>query len=198
MSTEPTEPIDSEQLPSPTGPTGPTEPIESEQLPRPTGPTEPIESEQLPGPTGPTEPIESEQLPGPTGLTEPAPLVTTAPPLVIDIEELLNSREAVLAKEATDRATLLPLLNETREMLRPQMFAWAAAGFPPIYVVQQFTVSPPAICSDGVTRTVYDYTVHLLGQEMIPTIAAIQALCVGVQISYSFSGNTLRIHVSKT
>lgn len=158
--------------------------------------------------TEPTEPVESEQLPSPTGpaaydmatlaLMSDSSTGTAPPPLVIDIEELLNSREAVLAKEATDRATLLPLLNETREILRPQMFAWAALGFPPIYVVQQFTVSPPAVCSDGVTRTVYDYVVHLLGQDMGPTIAAIQALCVGVQISYSFSGNTLRIHVSKT
>ena len=77
------------------------------------------------------------------------------------------------------------------------MFAWAAAGFPAIYVVQQFTVSPPAVCSDGVARNVYDYVVHLLGQEMGPTIVAVQAKCVGVQISYSFQGNTLRIHVSR-
>jgi hypothetical protein len=117
--------------------------------------------------------------------------------MVIDISELLASHAAVQAQEATDRATLSVLLNETRDTLRPQMFVWAAAGFPPIYVVQQFTVSPPAICSDGVARSVYDYVVYLLGQEMGPTIAAIQALCIGVQISYSFQGNTLRIHVSK-
>jgi hypothetical protein len=77
------------------------------------------------------------------------------------------------------------------------MFAWAAAGFPSIYVIQQFTVSPPAVCSDGVTRNVYDYVEYLLGQEMGLTIAAVQAMCIGVQISYSFQGNTLRIHVSR-
>jgi len=130
--------------------------------------------------------------PDPTTVTSTAP-----PPMVIDISELLASHAAVQAQEATDRATLSVLLNETRDTLRPQMFVWAAAGFPPIYVVQQFTVSPPAICSDGVARSVYDYVVYLLGQEMGPTIAAIQALCIGVQISYSFQGNTLRIHVSK-
>jgi hypothetical protein len=120
-----------------------------------------------------------------------------APPVVVDIAELMASHGAVLSQESTDRATLSVLLNETRETLRPQMFAWAAAGFPPIYIVQQFTVSPPAVCSDGVARSVYDYVVYLLGQEMGPTIAAVQALCVGIQVSYSFSGNTLRIHVSK-
>jgi hypothetical protein len=120
-----------------------------------------------------------------------------APPVVVDIAELMASHGAVLSQEGTDRATLSVLLNETRETLRPQMFTWAAAGFPPIYIVQQFTVSPPAVCSDGVARSVYDYVVYLLGQEMGPTIAAVQALCVGIQVSYSFSGNTLRIHVSK-
>jgi hypothetical protein len=115
----------------------------------------------------------------------------------VDIDELLASRGAVMTQEAADKLVLTPLLNETRETLRPQMFEWAAKGFPAIYVVQQFTVSPPTVCSDGVARNVYDYVVYLLGQEMGPTIAAIQALCVGVQISYSFAGNTLRIHVSR-
>jgi hypothetical protein len=117
--------------------------------------------------------------------------------MVIDIAELLASRGAVKVQEDADRATLLPLFDQTRELLRPQLFAWAAAGFPGIYVVQQFTVSPPAICSDGVTRGIYEYVVYLLGQEMGPIIATIQALCTGIQISYSFAGNTLRIHVSK-
>ena len=131
-------------------------------------------------------------------LPEPSAPVSSTPPMVIDISELLASHAVVQATEATDRATLSVLLNETRETLRPQMFVWAAAGFPAVYVVRQFTLSPPAICSDGVTRNAYDYVVYLLGQEMGPTIAAVQALCVGVQISYSFQGNTLRIHVSRS
>ena len=122
-----------------------------------------------------------------------------APPqMVIDIAELLASRGAALSQEATDRTSLVPLLNETRELLRPQMFAWAAAGFPAGYIVQEFTVSPPSVCSDGVSRTTYDYVVYLLGQPMSVTIAGIQSLCVGVLISYSFQVNTLRIHVSKS
>jgi len=116
---------------------------------------------------------------------------------VIDISELLGSRAAVQAQETTDRATLSVLLHESRETLRPQLFEWAAKGFPPIYVIQQFTVSPPAVCSDGVARSVYDYVVYLLEQDMGTIIAAIQTLCVGIEISYSFQGNTLRIHANK-
>jgi hypothetical protein len=141
---------------------------------------------------------------GPTGSTLPSPFMfptaatgSAPPPLVVDIAELLASHAAIASQEAADRSTLSVLLNETRETLRPQMFTWAAAGFPAIYIVQQFTISPPEVCSDGVTRSVYDYVVYLLGQDMTTTIAGIQALCVGVQISYSFTENTLRIHVSK-
>lgn len=147
---------------------------------------------------------EGTNLPGPTGSMEqmyamfPSAATGTAlAPLVVDIAELLASHGAVQTQEAADRQTLSVLLNESRDTLRPQMFAWAATGFPPVYIVQQFTVTPPMVCSDGVTRTIYDYVVYLLGQDMGVTIAAIQALCNGVEISYSFAGNTLRIHVSK-
>jgi hypothetical protein len=122
---------------------------------------------------------------------------TAEPQLVVDIDELLNSYGVVQLKETADRATLSTLLNENRDTLRPQMFVWAAQGFPPTHVIQKFTVSPPSICSDGVARSVYDYIVYLLGKDFAEIIASIQALCVGVQISYSFLGNTLRIHVSK-
>ena len=124
---------------------------------------------------------------------------TAPPPLVVDITELMGSYEAIQAQEVADRTTLSVLLNETRESLRPQMFAWAAAGFPTSYIVQQFTVTPPSVCSDGVSRTdVSTYVAYILGKGMGEIIEGIQALCVGVLISYSFSGNTLRIHVSKT
>lgn len=135
--------------------------------------------------------------PGPT----PFPTVTegtTPAPLVVDINELLASYGAIKNQESTDRAILSVLVNETRETLRPPMFAWAAAGFPAIYVLQEFVVNPPSVCSDGVTRSFIDYVTYLLGQDMGQVIASIQALCAGVTISYSFTGNALRIHVTKT
>jgi hypothetical protein len=160
-----------------------------------------VSTQMSTGPTGPTGPTEevvdfastiAAMFPNADTVTPNIPA-----PAVIDISELLGSHAAVQAQETTDRATLSVLLNETRETLRPQLFEWAAKGFPTIYVIQQFTVSPPTICSDGVARSVYDYVVYLLGQDMGTIIAAIQTLCVGIQISYSFSGNTLRIHANK-
>jgi hypothetical protein len=118
-------------------------------------------------------------------------------PMVVDISELLVSIGAIQVQEASDRTKLSVLMHETRDTLRPQMFEWASAGFTPIYIVQKFELNPPSICSDGIQRNTLSYIEYLLGKDMGQIIAAIQALCLGVTISYSVSGNTLNIHVSR-
>jgi len=159
-----------------------------------TGPTESDESVRLlVGLTGPTGPNPSvlEMFPNASTGTAPAPMI-------VDISELLASYEAIKVQEDADRALLSVLSADTREALRPHMFRWAAAGFPPSYIVQQIALNPPNICSDGVSRPdVAIYVTYLLGRGVGDIITDVQALCVGVLISYSFQGNTLRIHVSK-
>jgi len=113
------------------------------------------------------------------------------------MDELMASHAVLVAKEAADRATLSPLVNPTREAYRPQLFAWASAGFPGIYVVQSFTFTPPSVCSDGVVRDVVGYVWYLLGVEIAGVLATIQSMLTGIVVSYSFQGNTLRIHVSR-
>ena len=139
--------------------------------------------------TGPTPAIMAMFATAESGLT-PAPMVA-------DINELLASYGAIKNQEAADKATLIVLVNETRDTLRPPLFTWAAMRFPAIYVLQEFSINPPQICSDGVSRGIVDYVGYVLGQDMGQIIATIQALCIGVTISYSFMGNVLRIHVSK-
>jgi hypothetical protein len=195
--TAPTEPAPTE--PAPTEP-APTEPAPTEPAPEstgPTGPTEPApESTESTGPTGPSEPTpESTESTGPTGPSEPVP--EQEPPSIATMEELMASHAVIVAQEAAERATLAPLLHPTREGYRPQMFAWAAAGFPAIYVVQSFTFTPPSVCSDGVTRDVVAYAWYLLGTDISQVITKIQSLLTGIVVSYSFAGNVLRIHVSR-
>ena len=150
------------------------------------------------GPTGPTEPTETVEATGPTGHEEPAPVVEpTPPPVIATMDELMASHAVLVAKEAADRATLSPLLNPTRESYRPQLFAWASAGFPGIYVVQSFRFTPPSVCSDGVVRDAVGYTWYLLGVEIGDVLATIQSMLTGIVVSYSFQGNTLRVHVSR-
>jgi len=124
-------------------------------------------------------------------------IVPVQAPVIATMDELMASHAVIVAQEAADRATLSPLLNPTREAYRPQLFAWASAGFPGIYVVQSFPFTPPSVCSDGVTRDVTGYAWYLLGIEIESVLATIQSMLTGIVVSYSFQGNVLRIHVSK-
>jgi len=177
------------------GPTGPTEP---EEVTGPTG----TEMEN----TGPTGPTGVEEMTGPTGPTGPTDIMTlfpnaqtgpVEPPTIVTMEELMASHGVIVQKEAVDRASLNALVNPTREQYRPQLFQWAAAGFPGIYVVQSFSVSPPDLCADGVRRDVNAYINYLTGTDMGAVVANIQSLVTGIVVSFSFEGNSVRIHVSK-
>lgn len=117
--------------------------------------------------------------------------------VIATMEELMSSHAVVVTQEESDRTSLSALTNPTSAQYRPQLFTWAAAGFPGIYVVQSFTLTPPIICSDGVTRDIVAYVPYLTGQDIGVMIAGIQALMTGITVSFSFQGNTLRIHVSR-
>ena len=151
--------------------------------------------------TGPTGPDEVNL---PTTITELAqPIFPTVevsivePPHIATLDELMASHAVVVAQEAADRALLSPLLNPTREAYRPQLFAWAAAGFPGIYVVQSFSFTPPSVCSDGVVRDTVAYAWYILGTDIGTVLATIQSMLTGIVASYSFEGTVLRIHVSR-
>jgi hypothetical protein len=129
----------------------------------------------------------------PTSATGPV-----EPPNIATLDELMQSHAVVLAKEAADRASLAGLMNPTRDQYRPQLFQWAGLGFPPIFIVQVFEVTPPTYCSDGVARDVMNYLNYLLIPSSLDSaLDTIRSLMPGISVSFSFLGNTLRIHVSK-
>ena len=175
------------------GPTGATGPIEQVEETGPTGATGPIEQVEETGPTGTFGPSGPDLSMFPTAATGPV-----EPPSIATLDELMQSHMVVLAKEAADRASLAGLLNPTREQYRPQLFQWAGLGFPPIFVVQVFEVTPPTYCSDGVARDAMTYLNYLLVPSSLDTVLdTIRSLMPGISVSFSFLGNMLRIHVSK-
>jgi hypothetical protein len=121
----------------------------------------------------------------------------TTTPTITTIDELIASHGAILAKETADKATVAVLLEESRGTLRDPLFKWAAAGFPANYIIKEFTITPPPVCSDGVTRSVVDYFQYCLGVTLGNLLPSLQSLVNGMIFSYSFSGNSLRIHVTK-
>jgi hypothetical protein len=119
------------------------------------------------------------------------------PPHIVTMDELMASLGAIVTKEAVDKQTASILLHETRETLRAPLFQWAAIGFPDVWVVQTFTLDPPPMCSDGAVRGVQEYFNYCLGRDINDVIEDIRSKMVGVSLSISFQGNTLRLHVSK-
>jgi hypothetical protein len=170
------------------GPTGTNEPIEETGPTGETGTNEPIEE------TGPIGPDPSILALFPSVATGP-----TEPPNIITLEELMQSYDVTLAKEAVDRQSLSGLIHPMRDQYRPQLFQWASAAFPPAFIVQSFDITPPNICSDGVSRDSMAYLQFLLNPTTFDSVLDnIRTLMPGIGISFSFLGNTLRIHVSKS
>ena len=177
----------------PTGPTGTNESTGTNDFTGPTGETGPTGTNEFTGPTGETGPTGPDLSMFPTAATGP-----TEAPQIATLEELMQSHAVVLAKENTDRQSLNGLTNPQREQYRPQLFQWASAGFPPTFVVQSFEITPPNVCSDGVTRDSMAYLQFLLSPTTFDEVLEkIRALMSGILVSFSFVGNTLRIHVSR-
>ena len=119
------------------------------------------------------------------------------PQYIATISELLSSYEATKLQESKDKTALSVLLTENGNSLRSPLFQWAALGFPDIYILQSFTVTPPSVCSDGVTRTMIEYIEYLLETNLTTLITGLQSRLMGIQVSFSILGQAFRIHVSR-
>jgi hypothetical protein len=127
-----------------------------------------------------------------------ATTVTVEDPQIVTLEELMQSHAVVLAKQEADKQALTGLTNPLREQYRPQLFQWAGIGFPSTFIVQSFEITPPNVCSDGVTRDPMAYLQFLLSPTTFDEVLdKIRILMPGILVSFSFAGSTLRIHVSK-
>jgi hypothetical protein len=150
------------------------------------------------GDTGPTGSIDFAVL-GVTHLAPSGATGTVEAPHITTIDELMTSLAAAVSKETEDKAILSVLVNAPRETLRGPLFQWAAAGFPFLYVLKSFTIVPPPICSDGVTRDTYQYINYCLGVNLSDLMVTLQSKAVGMTFTYSIVDfNTFQLHVGKT
>jgi hypothetical protein len=169
---------------------GPTGSVED------TGPTGTVEYTGMTGETGPTGTF------GPNGLDiSMFPTAATGPvepPSIATLDELMSSHAVVVAKEAVDRQTLSGLVTPMRDQYRSQLFQWAGLGFPAIFVIQTFELTPPTYCSDGISRNSVEYLNYLIIPNTLDSVLdTIRSLMPGISVSFSFLGNTLMIHVSR-
>jgi hypothetical protein len=160
----------------------------------PSGDTTTLDTTSATGPTGPT---------GLTGLTGPSgfPFYTstgpTGPSYIATIDQLVTQHSLALAQEATDRASLLPLSSPTSYGYTPALQTWASDGFPALGALVTMTLNPPSPCSDGTTRTVYEYVSYLLGKDLGVATVELNSKFLGITIAYVLQANTLRICASR-
>jgi hypothetical protein len=130
---------------------------------------------------------------------QPQPTETgpAKPVYIITLDELISSQEVTKQKEADDKTIIDTLDNPNPVDLRAKLYQWAVQKFPDAFPVFSVTVNPPQICSDGVTRGLYDYIQFCSGMSIADKLLSLQAKMQGIQVLNSYSGNTITIHVSK-
>ena len=131
----------------------------------------------------------------------PARLNTIPPPApqpIATLAELTNSHNAISQKENADRTALGVLSSPVRATVRTALLNWTSRGFPANFPIFSVTVNPPPLCSDGVKRTFAEYVPYLLGCPVSEKLVELQPLLVGMTVSSSTVGNTLRVQVSSS
>ena len=124
------------------------------------------------------------------------PVVALSP--IANIDTLIATvRNARIAVENADRLKLREIASPNRSSVQTKLNTWATRGFPANFVIFSVSVAPPALCSDGVKRALGQYIPYLLGTSIADQLVLLQPLLVGIALSYSISGNTISIQVTK-
>jgi hypothetical protein len=217
---EPTATTTTEPEPTATTTTEPEPTATTTTEPEPTATTT---TEPEPTATTTTEPTATattttEPEPTATTTTEPEPTTTTdisgtqeifstivgdlsgAPIRIpLSINDLLNSYEATIVKEATDRSTVAVFTTPSVESLKPALYKWAAAGFPAGYTINTISIAPPTLCSDGVNRKLTYYFEWLLGKPIADWLQALDDVTDGMIFTFSHDGtNKITLRVTRT
>ena len=128
-------------------------------------------------------------------LIEPQPPL---PPPILSIEELMNTSDFELQKEAVDKATVNAFMTPGYDVLKTMLKPWAKEGFPPSYPISSIDLEVPPVCADGVSRSITFYFEYLLGTSIATALQNVGTNTSGMSFSYSHDGTkTLTLHVSK-
>jgi hypothetical protein len=138
-------------------------------------------------------------------MSEEAPIETgqgmntePTPPPTISLSDITNAVEVVQVKETQDKATLESIGTLSFDSLKASLIQWAVAGYPNAYTVHEISVSPPGVCSDGVTRNLADYITFCSGKSIHEHVAVLQTRMPDISVSFAYTGSSIIIVVSKT
>lgn len=143
------------------------------------------------GPTGMTGTTEM------TGMTEmTGPTGPIAPPM-ISLNDIVNAVEIVQLKEAADKSALESISSLSFDGLRASLIQWATTGYTNAYVIHSVPITPPNVCSDGVSRNLSEYIQFCSGKTINEHVQLLQDRMTDIIVSFANSGNMIIIVVSK-
>ena len=120
------------------------------------------------------------------------------PPPIITLDDLLNTVDYELQKEAADRSIVNAVLNPSYDTLKTLLKPWTLGGFAPGFAITSFNLIVPPVCADGVYRSLTYYFEYLLGVPIATGLENMAAKTAGMRFSYSHDGNSkITIHISK-
>jgi hypothetical protein len=152
------------------------------------------------GPTGPTETSSSDLVStGPTGDTEIIPIFsltggTPEPPRIL-LSDLLSDVSVLQQQESADRVAFSVLNAPNLSEIRTKMTAWVAGGMQGPCDLVRITMTPPNVCSDGVSRNFFDYIVFVSGKSLAEHIQTFQSILPDFEVGYRCSRSEVVICV---
>jgi hypothetical protein len=121
---------------------------------------------------------------------------TNSSPYLMTIDQLVSQSSSNLSQEMIDSKALAPVIRPSTLVYYLPM--WASVGFPDNCSILTINLNPPSPCPDGTPRTLYDYISFLISADLDGTISNLNTQLLGIVISYTLSGNSIRFSVSKS
>ena len=87
-------------------------------------------------------------------------------PVMISLADILNSAQVVTQKEANDKALLESIGTASLSDITSKLIVWATTGFPNAYPLLELSITPPPVCSDGVSRNLSEYIQFCSGKTI--------------------------------
>lgn len=131
----------------------------------------------------------------PIGVLDISPVIL--PPPIITLNDILSSVEVITQKENDDKIALEALATIPYDTLKSKLLTWATSGFPNVYEICKLTITPPATCSDGVTRDLSDYIQFCSGKTIQEHVASLQSRVQDMVITFANMGSYIGIVISK-
>ena len=120
------------------------------------------------------------------------------PTPILSLDDLLNTVDYELQKEAADRVTVNSFISPGYDVLKTMLKPWAKAGFPTSFLISSIELNVPPVCADGVSRSLSFYFEYLLGVSIATALQNLATNTSGMSFSYSHNGsNRINLHITK-